>query len=486
LLDLDPPPKAPFPRTGSVQLGLFMLAATFLIGADRDHIAQSPAAERGVVIWSALALFAAFVFGGASWFVALSIARGGNHPEHYAIAALFGFIILCVDRAMIRSHWLAYGEQVAKLRRFSVLEAASPKRIGGDLLRWMFRVVVTVALTFTSAAFLELELFRNDATATMLAENTRQNQQVFEKAEKRSDADIESVAAEIQELDGKAAGLIAAATRSAAGKQAASLAEVTLLQAEKEALMRQATQLAKAIACAKQDQIAEKYAGIRCDGRIATVAKEGAKFKAASEQLDYLQVEQTSITTRSREIDTRLAKLGSQSSLSPVEVQPELTALAAQRAGLQAQLSALAAGRDDRMQRYALADPNYVPLSDGLIIRGDALDRMASASPWLATRVWSVWLALMLLDLSAMLVTVMVTPPLVYCLRQFAALEVAAHRIIAASETDLSDAHLTALKARQKRFDAEVDEARHDHLRHTRSLYLKQVDRRLSEDLASA
>ncbi len=50
--------------------------------------------------------------------------------------------------------------------------------------------------------------------------------------------------------------------------------------------MRQAAQLAKAIACAEQDQIAEKYAGIRCDGRVATVAKEGAKFKAASEQLD--------------------------------------------------------------------------------------------------------------------------------------------------------------------------------------------------------
>ena len=486
MLDLNAPPQTSPLHAKAMRLGLFMRSVAFVVGADRDHVVYSPAAERGVVIWSALALLAAFIFGAASWLVALSIARGGNHPEHYAIAALFGFIILCLDRAMIRSHWLDYGERMARLRRFSGFESTTSKRRGSSLFRWAFRLSTTVTLTFTSAAFLELELFRNDATASMLAENTLQNRQVFVIAKERADADIDNLKTDIEELDKKAADTIAAARQTTASMQTANLAQITLLRAEKEALMRQAAQLAKATACARQDQIAEKYASIRCDGRIVTVAKEGAKFKAASEQLDYLQAEQVSIAARGREIDTRLSQLGSQTDPSFTDIQPELAALAGQRAGLQAQLADLMAGKDDRMQGYALADPNYVPLSDGLIARGDALDRMASASPWLATRVWSVWLALMLLDLSAMLVTVMVTPPLVYCLRQFTALEVAAHRIVSSGETDLTEARIAAIKARQARFEAEADEARHDHLRHTRSLYLERIDQRLAEDLASA
>ena len=104
-------------------------------------------------------------------------------------------------------------------------------------------------------------------------------------------------------------------------------------------------------------------------------------------------------------------------------VRNQMDSLATERARLAASLRDLQDRRDSRTGAIALADPAYVPLADGLIQRGGMLDDLAAGSPWLAVRIWSVWLALMVLDLSAMVATLMVTPPLTYCLREVAALD---------------------------------------------------------------
>lgn len=461
-------------------LGLPIRLAAFAVGADRAHLARSPDAERGVVVWSSLSLLAAFTFSAASWLVALGIARGNDHPEHYAIAALFGFIIACIDRAMIRTHWLGYGERMGRLRRLSAFQGRRHLRILPAALRWGFRLVITVTLTFSSAAFLELELFRNDADAAMLAANAMSNKPVYEMARKTADLEESRIASDIQRLDQQAAALIASATQSDAGAQAARAAQVATLQAERETLLQRDSDLARAIYCAKQDQIAERYAVMRCDGQKAAVAKEGAKFKAASEQLDFLLAEQSQVKARSKEVEAGLANLG-QSSQTPLSgVRDQLDRLATERGQLSASLSRLQAQRDSRVSQIAIADPDYVPLTDGLILRGGTLDTLAASSPWLATRIWSVWLALMVLDLSAMLATLMVTPPRVYCLREAAALETEAQWIIADCETALAEATIAAAKARQTRHAAEDEEARKAQMRHTRDLYLGRINRGLA------
>ena len=477
-------PLAALPQSEPVPLGILMRLAVWLVGADRDHIALSPHAERSVVVWSALSLLAAFSFCAASWYVALTIARGADHLEHYAIAALFGFIILCLDRAMIRSHWLDYGAQMARQRRFSGFDGATSRHLGGGQIRWGFRLVVTLALTFSSAAFLELELFRNDTDAALLADNARQNQPVFAAAQKRAVTEADHLISEIQLLDQRAADLIATANKADTAKQAAALTQVSLLQTEREDLLRRTTEIAKAIACAQQDQIAEKYAVSRCDGQEAKIGKEGPKYKAASDQLAFLVAEQAAVVARNTEIDARLAAYQTQVSTALENVRPELADLATKRASLDTSLSKLMANRDTQVQALAFADPAYVPLPKGLIVRGDALDKMAAGSPWLAVRIWSVWVAFMVLDLSAMLVTVMVTPPLVYCVRQAAGAEVTVRRIIASSEADLANAMIAASQSRQLRLAAEEDDARHDHLRRTRALYQDRIDHHLANEFA--
>lgn len=79
-----------------------------------------------------------------------------------------------------------------------------------------------------------------------------------------------------------------------------------------------------------------------------------------------------------------------------------------------------------------------------------------------------------------MVATLMVTPPLSYCLREVAALETEAHRIIADCEAALTDAAMAAVKARQTRLAGEDDEAHHARMRHTRDLYLERINHGLA------
>lgn len=461
-------------------LGLPIRLAAFAVGVDRKHLARCPDAERGVVVWSSLSLLAAFTFSAASWFVALGIARGEGHPEHYAIAALFGFIIACIDRAMIRTHWLNYGARMGRQRGLSAFQARQRTRFVPAVLRWGFRFCVTLTLTFSSAAFLELELFRKDTDAAMLVDNALANKPVYAMARKTADLEESRISGDIRRLDQQAADLIASATQADAAALAANSARVSMLQAERESLLKQSADLGRAIACAKQDQIAERYAVVRCDGQKASVAKEGAKFKAASEQLDFLTTQLAQVTARRGEVEAGLLKLDQSSQTPLAALRGHLNNLATERERLTASLSSLQAQREGRINQLAKADPDYVPLADGLILRGGTLDTMAASSSWLATRIWSVWLALMVLDLSAMLATLMVTPPLVYCLREAAALETEAQRIIAASETALTEASVAAAKARHTRLAAEDETARVAQMRRTRDLYLERINHGLA------
>lgn len=333
------------------RLGLTLQLAAFIVGADRAHLARSPDAERGVVVWSSLSLLAAFAFSAASWIVALGIARGAGHPEHYAIAALFGFIVTCIDRAMIRTHWLDYGERMGRLRQLSPFQSRGPLRALTVALRWGFRLFVTLTLTFNSAAFLELELFRTDTDAALLAANVQANRPVYAAAARQVDREEGQISADIQRLDAQAAALIASAAQSDAAAQGARTAQVATLQAERETLLRRGSDLAKAIACAKQDQIAERYAVVRCDGQKAVVAKEGAKFKAASEQLDFLMTEQAQIAARNAEVEARLAEMGRGAQPPLTAVRDQMDGLATERARLAASLRDLQDRRDSRTGR---------------------------------------------------------------------------------------------------------------------------------------
>jgi len=104
-----------------------------------------------------------------------------------------------------------------------------------------------------------------------------------------------------------------------------------------------------------------------------------------------------------------------------------------------------------------MEDAAYVPMPEGLIVRGEALDALASRSPWLFSRIILVMLSLTVLDLAAIFVITVQPAPKSLVLGEVLASEIVMHQALARAEQAIGHAKQSALGAREMTMKAEDD-----------------------------
>lgn len=455
----------------------------WLTGSSLDELGTAPDAERRTVGLAGLVLILIFAACALSWWVALGIARGTYSLQHLPFVALAGLLVGVIDRAMLRQHWVRHGRRGAGQRGFDLPDA----RGGGVALviHWLLRLTVSVVLGLTTAGFLELELFGQDITAHLADETQIANSAIYQEAAERHDAAATQVQAELEGLDRQARLLLEQEAVAFTAAQEAAGRQITALSDERKGLQVRVIQLTEAIDCTTTNRIAEQTGTQRCDGSIAT-AGNGDRWTAADQLAQNQGQERARAEARIGQIDAALAELGRAAPAVSPEVQAALSRLATLRSAAAERLAELAAARDSSILATVQADPRYVVKPDGLIVRGEALERLAESSPWLATRIWLVFGALVIIDLAAVIVIALQPPPLALVISETLASEVAAQEAIARATVATVRARLSALRPREALAAAEAatDEeiAKHDATQTIR----RQMKGRLDENLRRA
>ncbi|MCB1329089.1 MAG: DUF4407 domain-containing protein, partial [Maritimibacter sp.] len=343
-------------------------------GTSREQLGFVPDAEHRTVGLVGLTLLLVLAASAAGWWIALAIARGQAPLRHLPVVLLVGGLVYVVDRAMVRQHWVRYGRIQASVRGFYV-----PNPHGKWLalvIHWLLRVSVSLVLSLTTAGFVELALFETDIAAYRDGEARAANKPIYDAVQRDVAETTAAMRSDIDRLDAQ----IDALTRGSAGvvsaAQAAARQQIADLAAERTEQRTRIATLGQQIDCITRDRIAEKHGGVRCDNSLA-VAGEGQRWEMAGEQLDYLRGERDRAEARIGEIDGDLARLQAQTDPVAAADQARLAELTDRRSQAQRVLSAFIAARGATVRDRVTADARFVPVLDGLVLRGEALDALA-------------------------------------------------------------------------------------------------------------
>jgi len=462
--------------------------AARLTGTSIDALTGAPDDEHKTVRHGGLTLLIISALATLGWFIALGIARGEISLSNLPPAALAGVIIFAIDRAMLRRLWSRSGHKSAERRGFPT---DAPEGWMGWVTHFLLRVAISLVLSLTTASFIELEIFRTDTDVQIATDNRAKNDPIVQAMTERADAEIEAKRAEIRRLDGQAARVLDDASRNDGAAQSARIAQLTALTAERGQLQQRVDELTSQLACQIRNRIAEETGQVRCDG-VSAVAGTGDRFEFAEEMAKFAREERDAAVARIQQIDAALERL--QNSEEPGGISTEardlLNQFAALRAQVMSDIERLLADRDDNILADTLAHPNYVPLPDGLIVRGEALSTLASTSPWLMTRIILVFLTLLVLDLGAILVMSIMPAPKSIVFNEVLSAEVVMHRLQAKAEKEVAEASKTIFEAREQtaRTKEEADQriTRLHTARKTREAVNARVDEGLDERFREA
>lgn len=439
-------------------LSILTRFAASLTGTSVNALAGASDDEHKTVRHGGLTLLIISALATLGWFIALGIARGEMSLSNLPPAALAGVIIFAIDRAMLRRLWARAGHKSAERRGFPT---DAPESWLGWASHFLLRVVVSLVLSLTTASFIELEVFRTDIEVQIATDNRTQNEPIRQAIAERADANISAKRAEIERLDAQAAKVIEDASRIDEAGRSARIAQLTALTAERDQLQQRIGEFTSQLACETRNRAAEETGQVRCDG-VSAVAGTGDKFDFADEMAEFARQERDAATTRIQQIDAALERLQSREEPSGIsaEARDVLNQLAVRRAQVMSDLDRLLADRDDNILSDTLVHPDYVPLPDGLIIRGEALGRLADTSPWLQTRVLLVFLTLLVLDMGAILVMSIMPAPKSVVFNEVLSAEVAMRQAQANAEKAIAEASKTIFEAREQtaRTEEEADE----------------------------
>jgi len=437
----------------SANLSLPTRFAAWLTGSSVDELAFAPDAERRAVRLAGLSLTLISVASMLGWWVAMGIARAEYTPWNLPYAVLSGVLVYTVDRAMLRVHWHRAGLRAAKARGFH-----TPEHLGwlAPLMHGLLRIAVSVIVSLTTASFIELEIFRHDTDAYLATQNREQNQPVFQAAAGRVDAEINIMMRQIADFDDQANAIVGESIRAQNAAQAAAEAQVQALTSERTALQDRIVTLSKEVDCQTSNGAAEETGGVRCDGTEAT-AGTGMRYRVAGELADYARTERASAEARLQAIDADLTRLQTPLAgpLIAPETQAQLNQIATLRAGIAEVLNQLTQDRDQAIHDSAMEDAAFVPMPEGLIVRGEALDALTGKSPWLFSRIILVMLSLTVLDLAAIFVITVQPAPKGLVLGEVLASEIVMHQALARAEQAIGHAKQTAFGAREMTMKAE-------------------------------
>lgn len=380
-------------------------------------------------------------------------ARGEYSRRHIPFVALAGTLVYIIDRAMVRQHWTRHGKIQAAARGFAV-----PFANDGFFklaAHWVMRVVASLVLGLTTAGFMDLALFEHDVTADIADQTRAANEPVLAAAEAAHDATIASIQHEIDALDAQIAAVLGSGHQARAAVDATAQ-QISGLADDRASLQERIRELDEKIDCLATDKIAEDTGGLRCDNTAATAGR-GNRFEAATQLLEYNMQERRKAQTRITEIDAELERLQAPAAPMDPAVAARLDALSKLRAEKASAVTAATAGRGTAVRALAEGDLGFVEQPEGLILRGEALERLSARSPWLATRVWLVFASLTILDLAAVLVLSLLPPPLGLSVGEVLASEEAAHRLIAHYEHTTGTAMIETLGAREATVRAQTE-----------------------------
>ena len=438
----DIAPTQPQPK--AARLGVMMRLFARITGSSFDELGFAPDGERRAMCLAGFAIMLVFLASAIGWWVALGFARGEYAVEHVPLILLAGCLIAVIDRAMLRHSWLRSGKKSAQARGFDIPEGHGG--ITALAIHWLMRVAVSVILGLTTAGFLELALFENDVDVHLSDENRAVNAAVFADAASRVDASISRVEEEIGQLDDHAAALLASFSERRILEQEAAVVQIHALNEERAILIARTAELTTQIDCMTRTRVAEAAGGLRCDGTEA-LPGEGPRFEAANELLDHSLAERARAEDRIAAIDADLLRLQQPIEIDAAAADGELSHMATRRAVLIDDLNDRHSDRDRAVSAIAEVDERFVPIPEGLIVRGEALEAMASASPWLQTRVWLIFLAIAILDFAAVLVIALQPAPIALVVAEVISSEVAAFRVIARGQRNVGAEKLAALRA---------------------------------------
>lgn len=462
--------------------------AARLTGTSVDALAEASDDEHKTVRHGGLTLLIISALATLGWFIALGIARGEMSLDNLPPAALAGVIIFAIDRAMLRRLWSRAGHKSAERRGFPT---DAPEGWFGWASHFLLRVAVSLVLSLTTASFIELEVFRTDTEVQIASDNRAQNDPISQAMAERADANILAKRDEIERLDAQAARVLDDASRIDEAGRSARIAQLTALTTERDQLQQQIRELTSQLACETQNRAAEENGQVRCDG-LSAVAGTGDRFDFAEEMADFARQERDAATTRVQQIDAALERL--QSSEEPGGISTDardlLNQIAVRRAQVMSDLERLTADREENILAGTLAHPDYVPLPDGLIVRGEALGKLAETSPWLQTRILLVFLTLLVLDMGAILVMSIMPAPKSVVFNEVLSAEVVMREAQAKAEKAIAEASKTIFEAREQtaRTEEEADEriTRLHTARKTRQAVNARVDEGLDERFREA
>ncbi|MDD2867255.1 DUF4407 domain-containing protein, partial [Neomegalonema sp.] len=335
------------------------------------------------------------------------------------------------------------------------------------------------------------EIFRHDTGWHVATENRELNRPLVVAAGERVDAIISAQREEIAHLSSHAAALLAEAAQHASAAGATKFARIEALAAERVDLRQRLDELTRQFACLNQDISAEHHGQARCDGLEAR-AGVGSRYNFAVDMAKFVQTERSAAAARLAEIDAHLALLDDPDDQADISLSTQglLDRITAQRARMLVELERLTADRDAAVQAAALADPDFAPLPDGLIARGEALETLAKTSNWLAMRIWLVFLTIVVLDISAILVMSLMPAPQTVVLGEALTAEIAIRQALARAEQATSEAMASMFDARIRAAEAEnVADERVSSLRaaiETRRMLNKQVNAELGRRFRKA
>ncbi|MFZ5834776.1 MAG: DUF4407 domain-containing protein [Pseudomonadota bacterium] len=425
------------PQFSPKRLGYIARFFAALAGVNAERLALCPIDDRHAVMRTGIAMLCSFAFSVIVLTGALSVAFGGYALPLALIAALMAGMIILIDHAIIQSHWFQSGLEDARVRGF---DAGAPPP-GRSQMLWMngLRITLSLIVAFTMAGFVDLLIYNSDIQRQIAADHQAQNASVIARARAAADGEIAQAESELARLDGLLrdvrAQAIAADELANAGLSAKRRHTATRL----EALQAELPDLESAARAARLDVIAEEN-GIRDSANHSGIAGRGTRYRAAEARA--LLAER-----RLGEIKREIAGLVEAArSGEPVAsgalaaAKPELDAMAGERAAMLARRDSLRGGYDSRVATAIKADPDFVPIDDGLVRRLEAmLTLMEQPAVWI--KVWGLKLVIMAIEMGGLATKILLVAPTLYALRTATEFETAAASTLAEASAGIGADH---------------------------------------------
>jgi hypothetical protein len=427
----------------------------WVAGADADVLRQCPRADQIFIQHLGLSLIGAFLFVFAITSISITIAfpvlQGPLLPLALVFSLLIASTVFMVDRLFIQADWDWQAEKQRRTLAGARWEAESVETRVHMALDWVasarwwlrrvgrffvisFRILLSAAIGFTIASFLELVIYGDEIGPLMQRIHYEDNRAVYAEIDTRTadlDAEIAAARAERDRLAGLRSSL--EAELSALLLQPPPVPSDTRIADIDTRIGAVEGRIAEEAAKSQryaEDMIAERHGTVLRDGNTG-VAGSGPRFATASSlkslsdaaigslRMELQELEQAKATAL-RDREAEYAAAAGQVAVRRERLETEIAAVRTSLAAAQERFDALDAGRGAAIARFTteLQDnrADFVPFSAGVASQFRAL-RTLYAEYGSTFEKWMLKILIMLLELTPVLQKVFFSPSTLYAVK---------------------------------------------------------------------